>query len=161
MKRLLEFVAIAILAVVASGPLLAQSQSNPLVGTWKLNVAKSQYSPGPAPTSLTRTVVAQGDGMKYTMEGVAADGTKLAYGFTVKYDGTDFPITGSMPGGADSIAIKKIDANHYEATLKKAGKVIGTSKAEISMDGKVTTLTSEGTNEGGQPTNNVAVYDKQ
>jgi hypothetical protein len=29
------------------------------------------------------------------------------------------------------------------------------------MDGKVTTLTSEGTNESGQPTNNVAVYDKQ
>jgi hypothetical protein len=40
----------------------------------------------------------------------------------VKFDGKDYPAAGTMPGGADSISIKKVDANHYEATLKKAGK---------------------------------------
>jgi len=57
MKRLFEFVAIIVLAVVGSGSLYAQS--NPLVGTWKLNVAKSKFDPGPGPKSMTRTVEAQ------------------------------------------------------------------------------------------------------
>src|SRR5580704_12691878 len=61
MKRVLQFVAIALLVVVGSSTL--QAQSNPLVGTWKLNVTKTKYDPGPAPKSLTRTVVAKGDGV--------------------------------------------------------------------------------------------------
>ena len=44
MKRVLVLVTILVLAVLASGVLLAQS--SPLVGTWKLNTAKSKYSPG-------------------------------------------------------------------------------------------------------------------
>jgi hypothetical protein len=72
--------------------------------------------------------------------------------FTVAFDGKESSITGSMPGGADSIMIKRIDANTFEATLTKAGKVIGTAKSEISKDGKVTTVTAQGTNGDGQPT---------
>jgi hypothetical protein len=66
-----------------------------------------------------------------------------------------------MPGGADSISIKKIDANHYEATLKKGGKEVGKSKLEISKDGKVATLTSKGVTADGKPVHSVSVYDKQ
>jgi len=62
----LEFAAIAVLTVVASAPVLAQS--NPLVGTWKLNLEKSKFNPGPAPMSLRRTVEAQGDGAKYAVD---------------------------------------------------------------------------------------------
>ena len=159
MKRLLELVAIVALAVVGSGPL--QAQSNPLVGTWKLNVAKSKFNPGPAPKSMTRTVEAQGDGVKYTFDGVGADGTAIAYGFAVSFDGQDNPIRGSMPSGADTISAKRIDSNNFEATLKKGGKVIGTSTVKVSKDGKVTTVTSKSTNAAGQATNDVQVYDKQ
>lgn len=159
MHSILKFVTMAMFAVVASTSLLAQG--NPLTGSWKLNVAESKYNPGPMPKSLTRTVEESADGMKYSMQGVNADGSPLSYSFTVKFDGKDYPITGSMPGGADSITIKKIDANHYEATFKKAGKAVGNSKVEISRDGKVTTITSNGTTDDGKPTRNVAVYDKQ
>jgi len=159
MKRVLTVVAVAVLAMVGASSLLAQS--NAVVGTWKLNLTKSKYDPGPAPKSLTRTVVADGDGLKYTFEGVGADGKPLAYGFSVKFDGKDYPITGSMPAGADSIAGKKIDANHYEATLKKGGKVIGMSKVTVSSDGKVTTVDASGTNAAGAKTHDVQVYDKQ
>jgi hypothetical protein len=159
MKRVLQIVAVALLAVVGSSPLYAQS--NPLVGTWKLNVTKSKYDPGPAPKSLTRTVETQGDGIKYTFDGVSADGKAVAYGFAVKFDGKDNPIMGSMPSGADSIAAKRIDSNNYEATLKKGGKVIGMSKVTVSKDGKVTTVDSKGTNAAGEKTHDVQVYDKQ
>jgi hypothetical protein len=157
--RLLKFASILVLAAVACAPAFAQS--NPAIGTWKLNVEKSKYNPGPAPKSLTRTLEAQGENVKYSFEGVSAEGTGVAYSFTVAFDGKETPITGSMPGGADAISIKRIDASTFEATLTKAGKVIGTAKSEISKNGKVTTVTAQGTNAEGQATTSSAVYDKQ
>ena len=159
MNRVLTVVAVALFALV--GASASQAQTNPVVGTWKLNLTKSKFDPGPAPKSLTRTVAVEGDGLKYTFEGVGADGKALSYGFSVKFDGKDYPITGSMPSGADSISAKKTDANHYEATLKKGGKVIGTSKVTVSADGKVTTVDATGTNAAGAKTHDVQVYDKQ
>jgi hypothetical protein len=159
MKSILKFVTLAVFAAFASTSLLAQS--NPLLGTWKLNTAKSKSDPTPVPKSLTRTVEETSDGTKYTMKGENADGTPISYGFTVKFDGKDYPATGTMPGGADSISIKKVDANHYEATLKKAGKEVGKSKLEISKDGKVATLTSKGVTAEGKPIDSLSVYDKQ
>jgi hypothetical protein len=159
MRRVLRFVAIALLAVVCSCTLRAQS--NPLVGTWKLNVTKSKYDPGPAPKSLTRTVEAQGDGVKYTFDGVAADGTPITYGFSVQFDGKDNPISGSIPSGADTISANRTDSDHYVATQKKGDKVIATSKVTVSKDGKVTTVDSTGTTATGAKTHDVQVYDKQ
>lgn len=159
MKHVLRFLAITLFAVVGSCTLLAQS--NPLVGTWKLNVAKSNFDPGPGPKSLTRTVAAQGDGVKYAFEGVGADGKPLSYGFSIQFDGKDNPISGSMPAGADTISAKRVDANHFAATLKKGGKVIGTSTVAVSADGKVTTVDSTGTNAAGAKTHDVQVFEKQ
>jgi hypothetical protein len=47
MKPALRFAVITLLAVAGSSAVRAQS--NPLVGTWKLNLAKSKYDPGPRP----------------------------------------------------------------------------------------------------------------
>lgn len=157
MNRFFLVLTVAVLCLVASNAVTAQDNNS--LGTWKLNVEKSKYNVG-MPKSLTRMVEAQSDGVKYSYEGVGADGSALAYSFTVKYDGNDYPVTGSgMPDGADTIAIKRIDSNTFQATLKKSGKVLGTARTVVSKDGKVTTLTYKG--EGGTPTNRVAVYDKQ
>jgi hypothetical protein len=159
MKRALGYVAIALLALVGSSALRAQT--NPLVGTWKLNVTKSKYDPGPAPKSLTRTVEAQGNGVKYSFDGVGADGKPIVYGFSVQFDGKDNPISGSIPSGADTIAATRADADHFVATLKTGGKVIGTSKVTVSRDGKVTTVDSTGVTATGAKTHDVQVYEKQ
>jgi len=155
MMRALGYVAVVVLTAVACVQVFAQA--NPLVGTWKLNVAKSKYTGTPMPKEMTRTVVADGDSVKYTYAGTAADGSPVSYGFSAKYDGKDYPMTGTAPGGVDMIAIKRVDANTYEATQKKAGKVVAHGKVEISKDGKVATITSKGTDSTGY----VAVYDKQ
>src|SRR5437879_3829357 len=132
MKSLLKFVAIGILAVVASGPLFAQSNS--LVGTWKLNLEKSKFNPGPGPKSMTRTVEAQGDGVKYTFDGVSGDGTAIAYSFAVSFDGKDNAITGSMPRGADSISANRIDSNTFDATFNQGRTVIANRKCHLCQD---------------------------
>jgi hypothetical protein len=159
MRLVLRSVAFVLFTVVGSCALRAQS--NPLVGTWKLNVARSKFDPGPAPKSLTRIVEAQGDGVKYTFDGVAADGTPIAYSFSVQFDGKFDPIAGSLPSGADTISAKRTDASHFVATLKKGDKVIGTSKVTVSKDGKLTTVDSTGIDATGAKTHDVQIYEKQ
>jgi hypothetical protein len=160
MKRVSLILVVAVLCLGV--PALMLGQDNPQMGTWKLNVEKSKYTGMPAPKSLTRTVEAEGDNVKYSFEGTGADGSALAYGFTVKYDGKDAAITGSgAPLGADHIAIKQLNSHTFSATLKKGDKVVATSSSVVSPDGKTTTLTSKGTDANGKAVSSTQIYDKQ
>jgi hypothetical protein len=158
MKRVLTFAVGVILSVTG-----LPAQTNPMIGTWKLNPAKSKYTPGPAPKSQTATIEAAGDGIKNVTKGIAGDGSAVGYEYTASsLDGKDYPITGSAtPSGADTIAVKRITANTLESTMKKAGKVVQTNKVEYSKDGKLRTLTTKGISKSGQPMTSVAVYDRQ
>ena len=160
MKRFLVFVTVVVLAVRVSGVLLAQS--NPFIGTWKLNTAKSKYSPRLAPQSATQTYEGQGDGVKGSIEGTAADDSRYAWGYAANYDGKDNPLSGTgIPNGADTIALKRINPNTIKATFKKAGKVVMAGREVVSKDGKVKTITAKGTDANGQAVSRVIVYDKQ
>jgi hypothetical protein len=159
MKRLLGYLALLVFATVVSAPVFAQDAA--VLGTWKLNVEKSKFTGSPAPKELTRKIEADGDSVKYTYSGTAADGSAISYGFTVKFDGKDYPVTGSAPGGFDMISIKRINEHSYEATQKRAGKAAGTSKVAISKDGKVATVTIKGTDANGKAIGSTSVYEKQ
>lgn len=150
----------ALFAAVFAAPLFAQD--NPFLGTWKLNVAKSKFEGAPAPKSLTRTVTADGSGAKYSFEGVAADGNSYVYSFETTYEGKDSPVTGTgTPGGADTIALKRINLHKVEGTLKKSGKEVGKVVAEVSKDGKISTVTMKGKTTDGKEASTVSIYDKQ
>jgi hypothetical protein len=136
----------------------AQS-SDARIGTWKLNVAKSKYSPGPAPKSLTVKVEASGQGEKVTTEGVNAAGTATMTQYTANFDGKDYPITGSQ--NVDTVSLKRIDARTTERTDKKGDKVVLTRTRVVSQDGKTMTVTEKGTNAQGQAVDNVVVFEKQ
>ncbi len=157
MNRVAVYVTLA-LFLAAPAVLFAQSEA----GTWKLNASKSKYSGVATPKSRTQTWESQGDGVKHHTEGVAGDGSPIGYSFSGKYDGRDTPITGSgAPNGADSVALKRIDGNTTEATWKKGGKVVNTSRTSVSKDGKVMTTNAKGTNPDGTKVNVHAVYEKQ
>jgi hypothetical protein len=129
------------------------------MGTWKLNVAKSKYSPGPAPQALTVKVEPSGQGEKVTAEFVNADGTRTTTQYTANFDGKDNPLTGSQI--ADTVSLKRIDARTTDRTDKKGGKVAQTLRRVVSKDGKTMTVTTKGTNAQGQAVNNVAVFAKE
>src|SRR5262249_59633252 len=61
------------------------------IGTWKLNVAKSTYDPGPPPRSATRAIEARGNGTRQATEGVDAAGNRVAYEYSANYDDKDYP----------------------------------------------------------------------
>ncbi len=164
MKRILLLFAALSLSTVAAGPLMAQAmmQASPFVGTWKLNTEKSKLTGVPMPKSLTREVVAQDGGTKFSYKGVAADGKPIDYSFVTNYDGKDSAVTGSgAPGGADAIAIKRVSSNKAEAILKRGGKEMGKSTAEVSKDGKVSTIRGSGKTPDGKNYSTVLVYDKR
>jgi len=128
-------------------------------GTWKLNVEKSKYSPGPAPKSATMKIEASGQGETATTEGVNAEGAATKVAYTAQFDGKDYPLTGSPT--ADKTSLKRIDARTTERTNKKGETVVGTITQVLSEDGKTMTATTTGTNAQGQAMNNVTVWEKQ
>jgi len=138
----------------------AFAQSDPQVGVWKLNVAKSTYSPGPGPKSATTTIEAAGTGTKVIVDQVLADGTKRHYEFTSNYDGKDSPVTGNNPE-VDTVARTRTNATTVQTVAKKSGKVTTTQTSVVSSDGKTRTVTTKGVNASGQQVNSVAVYEKQ
>src|SRR5438309_1388959 len=115
---------------------LSAQASDPRIGTWKLNGAKSKFSPGPAPQSLTVKVEPSGQGEKVTAEFVNADGTRTTTAYTANFDGKDRPLTGSAV--ADTVSLKRIDARTTDRTDKKGGKVVQTLKRVVSENGKTT-----------------------
>ena len=137
----------------------AAQSTDPIVGTWELNVAKSKYSPGPAPKSESRTYMIAGQDIKATSKGVDGTGKPTAGEWTVNYDGKDRPQTGNPD--ADALSLKRIDASTTEFTQKRAGKVVMTGTRIISRDGKVMTITTKGTNAKGQTINDMEVFEKR
>lgn len=154
----LSVAVVSVLAVLGAA-VLAQS-SDPQIGSWKLNVAKSKYNPGPAPKSATTRIEAAGTGVKITVDQATADGKAIHWELTANYDGKDNRIIGTNPD-ADMAARTRIDANTIQTVNKKGGKVTTTQRSAVSADGKTRTVTTTGTNGLGQTVNNVAVYDRQ
>ena len=148
------------LALLAGGaPTTAQSK-DPFVGSWRLNVAKSTYSPGPAPKSQVSTYEAAGQGYKVSVKAETAAGGTEQWSYTSNLDGKESPITGNNPN-SDTVAVKRIDAHTLESVNKKGGKVTTSQKNVVAADGKTRTVTTTGTNPQGQKISNVAVYEKQ
>ncbi len=160
MKRMLSFITVVALTLVSSSLLLGQT--DPFIGTWNLNLTKSKFGTRQPPKSETLTADAQGDGStKLSFEGVAADGSPIAFSLTTNNDGKDSPVSGMGPNGQDTIAVKRIDPNTSTTISKKAGKVVATTRTVVSKDGKVMTITSKGVDANGKPRTIVSVWDKR
>jgi hypothetical protein len=152
-------VAVLALCLVVMSPLSGFAQTDPVIGTWKLNLAKSKFSPSPPLQSLTQTFEAVGQSVKVSSKGTDAEGKPVDTQYTANYDGKDYPVTGNP--NWDAISLKRINANKVEFTMKKAGKVVVTGTSVISKDGKTRTVTTKGVNAKGEKTSSTAVYEKQ
>ena len=159
MHTFLRAAALGLVLLALSGVKVTAQGTDPVVGTWELNVAKSKYSPGPAPKSEMRTYAVVGQEIKATAKGVDGAGKPIAAAWTVNYDGKDRQLTGSPD--ADALSLKRIDAFTSEFTQMRAGKVVMTGTRSISRDGKVMTITTKGTNAQGQAVNDVEVFEKR
>lgn len=130
--------------------------SNPWLGKWSMNLAKSTYT-GAAPKSATHWFVATADGMTQIIEQVAADGRRLRSEVTARIDGKDYPVAGDAQRDSTR-AFRRIDRRTMEVINKTDGKVTSTIREIISPDGKTRTATATGRNARSP---NVLVFDRQ
>ncbi|MGH8173410.1 MAG: hypothetical protein ACREPX_09690 [Rhodanobacteraceae bacterium] len=155
----------SILAALAIGALLAVSSiagasdtPDAVVGTWNLDVAKSKGN-APMPKSETRTYTDAPGGVTVTWTRVGADGKESTVSTTFKYDGKDYPVTGSPD--FDMISAKRTDAHTIESIQKRGGKDIGMTQRRISADGKTLTLATKMTTADGKAIDTTMVYDRK
>ena len=137
---------------------LCFAADNVHMGTWKLNEAKSKFTPG-MPKNTTVSYEAAGDKIKATVDGVDGNGNPTHNEWTGKFDGKDYPVTGDPT--SDMRAYKEVDAHTLGLTVKKDGKVTITGKIVVTADGKSRALTSTSTDSAGKKVSTTWVYDKQ
>src|SRR5262245_58024536 len=120
----------SVLVAAIAGTVLAQN-SDSQVGTWKLNLAKPKYHPGPLPKRQTTKIEAAGAGTKVTVDQVGGDGTVRHWEFTANYDGKDVPVTGNNPD-ADMVARTRVNASTIKTMSKKGGKATTSQTSVVS-----------------------------
>jgi hypothetical protein len=142
------------IASTASG-----ANTDPIVGTWKLDVAKSTFAGIPALKSQIRTYSQSAGTLTLKMKTVTAAGKETTTQSTYHLNGKDYPSMGNLD--FDSLSGVQIDANTAEFTLKRAGKPIGKIRRQVSKDGQTLTINYVLTNADGVQTSAVTVFDKQ
>jgi hypothetical protein len=140
-------------AGLSLGVLAQTAQNYPFAGTWKLNIEKSKFSPGPPPKSATVTI---GQDAKVDFEAESADGKPEKWSVKMT-EGTPAPISG-MEGS--TVTEKKIDERTVEHTWKYPDSTMN-GKAVLSKDGKTIIYTETGTTADGKQIHNREVWDKQ
>jgi hypothetical protein len=139
----------AILCGCAAELAAQNTDPDPFIGTWKLNLAKSKYDPGPAPKSQTVTIAPDG---KLTVQEVLSDGASRTWFFTPSGDSA-VPIQGLD----NSTVIFKRTGNVAELIWNFDGvKLKG--RSVLSRNGKTVTYTASGTDKDGHPIHNVQLY---
>jgi hypothetical protein len=109
--------------------------TDPILGTWKLNVAKSKFDPGPAPRNETRTFEAAPEGIKATIDFTAADGSGFG-GPSSLYERAG----GIFTTEPEVDEITRVGSREYRIANLRSGKVVGGQTAILSEDGMVMTI---------------------
>ena len=137
----------------------AQTVTDPLAGTWELNVPASKFGPASPPKSQTRIYEVVGQQEKMTGRGIDAQGRPTLIQFTLNRDGKDYPYEGAP--GIDTIALTQLDTFTANYTAKKAGAVALTGTRVVSKDGKVMTISGKGAGGTAEIPETLLVFDRR
>jgi uncharacterized protein YfaP (DUF2135 family) len=134
--------------------------TNPFLGTWKLNEAKSHF-PAAAGKNTTVTYTAAADGMiTIVTDGVDGKGNPVHGEWTGKFDGKPFPVTGGTNGVNMRTLMAKGERRLIMTNLNGV-KPVSKGSIEVSSDGQARTVDITGTGPDGKPYKATYFYDKQ
>jgi hypothetical protein len=158
-KKVLSIVFLGALLMIGSAVIAAESDADPVIGTWKLNLGRSTFAGVPAYKSQIRTYSRAGGDVTLKMTTVGEDGKETKTQATYSLSGKDYPSMGNPD--FDSLSGVRIDANTAEFSLKRAGKEVGKIRREVSKDGRTLTINFVISNADGIQTAALTVFDKQ
>ncbi|HKC57096.1 MAG TPA: hypothetical protein VKC35_13270 [Vicinamibacterales bacterium] len=162
--RRIRLAAAAVLGLaILPGTASAQSKDDPALGSWKLNVAKSTFTPGPPIKGDTRSYEVNDAGwLIVTTETIQPDGTKTGVRFAAKFDGKAYPQIGRFAPTVTLITYEPVDKRTLKYTQRDAsGKVVSTNTRTVSADGKTMTIEQKTTDASGRPVVNVELFERQ
>jgi hypothetical protein len=150
--------------VVIAAAMVASTASpqdkDPLVGNWKVNLAKSKGLN--APQSMTRTIADGGGGILIvTTKTVNAKGEANVTVLAAKRDGNPYTIASSTATPPSTMTFKKVDTRTIDHVLKDGSGNISTSRDVIAADGKSYTNTRTIKNARGQSVEQIQVWERQ
>ena len=159
-QKRIAVILVSLAALLAASP-TARTQSDPWMGTWKVNLARSTYKPGPTPTVAgTIKMEPVAGGFKTTIDATNPQGQPTHTETVGKFDGKDNPVTGAQTPNTTA-AYKRINGQTFVVTGEVDGKPTVTTRVAVSADGKTLTATQTGKNAQGENVNNVIVAEKQ
>ncbi len=156
MQTMIKTLLVGAILAIGTGTALA---ADSVIGTWKLNLANSTFSPGPAPKSQTRTYTESAQGITVTIKTTTADGKESTQNASLKYDGKPYAVSGNPD--SDMVSVTRVDALTVNITQTKAGATVSTGVRTVSKDGKTLTLAQKGTHASGGKYDDVLVFDRQ
>ena len=163
MKAMQLALAILASAGVLSGTAAAQAKDDPSLGTWKLNLAKSTFTPGPPIKGDTRSYEINDEGwLLVTTETIQPDGRRTGVRFAAKFDGKAYPQIGRFAPTVTLITYQPVDKLTLKYTQRDTkGKVLSTNTRKVSADGKTMTIEQKSTDDAGRPVVNVELFERQ
>jgi len=145
------------------------AQPDPIIGNWKLNGAKSKFSPvllkaknETVPKEATEIYKLVGDQIELTVENTMTGGGRISGRYT-------WPRNGGVAKAQEDVAsftgvtiIETLIApGEWYATFLKNEKQFIVVHKVVSKDGKTMSLNSTGTDDQGKPFEQIVVYDRQ
>jgi hypothetical protein len=140
---------------------VARAQSTDAwVGTWKLNVAKSQFAIGrAAPRSWTFTIASPQGDWSSVADAITQDGKTVHEEVEAKFDGNDYPM--KEPAGM-TLSLTRVDDHNVKMKfVDERASIQILVVSVVSQDGKTMTQTVTAYRSGAVLGVNVQVWDKQ
>jgi hypothetical protein len=142
-------------------PQFTVAQNQLFVGTWKVDVAKSRYQPGPGPRSETLRFEPVGEGFKVSLDGVNQQGPYHSEA-TGKFDGVDVLVVATPARQATfTYAFRRIDDHTWDIVIKVNGERRILVHNVVSDDGKTMRGVSTAVTNQGQVASQDVIYQKQ
>lgn len=147
---------VLVLLALAPGALLAQATSQGILfGTWKLNVAKSDFGAGNKLMAMTINVTSDTpDLIQFSVNQTTADGFDVTYSYKGAADGKEYPIIGSS-----SVYSYTEEPGVVHETQKDSDGTVTQGDFTLSLKGKVGTWLYTITNPDGSVVKQKLVFD--
>ena len=150
---------VAAVVLAVAGPAGAQIHPG-WFGSWRLNLEKSTYRPGPPPYKrATYRIEPFANGVRVVYDMVRPRGGVTHLEWTGQFDGRDYPVQGVEE--FVTYAYQRIDDRTYDVITKLDGRPAATSRAELSADGQSITTTTAGRDSRGVDVTTITVYERQ
>jgi hypothetical protein len=152
------FAAVAAFALLSARPL--PGQTSDWFGTWRLDLPKSVYNPGPAPYRRATMSVQPLDAgrVRFAYDFVYQRGGMQHIEWDGRFDGRDYLVQGTDE--YTTYAYRQTGDRTYEIVAKLDSRVTAVAGVTIAADGRTLTTTTKGRNARGQEIINTTVYQK-